>query len=370
MLLNGALADGRWGGKPEGIVVVLQGMPVQSDEAAARHCLGECGLPDDTILELTMSASGEEARAVVAGSNEHLVDMAVATAPSMVCFVAGKPTIVKLIKEDVFVVEDGTTLLMPTRPELAVREVLVHKVRGYTSAEAPVSLVCNCRPLTDSEGGAVPAKVLYKLDDLRQDQIYMNIIRLMWRILQGDTAFMQKLSGMVGDDFDIITYDVLPLSSRDGLLQWVDSAAFADVVKETQSKPDRKNSAILHYLVQTASQGADIAANKKRLEASINRFVVSTAIYTAISYLLGVKDRHMDNFKVTPQGDMFHIDYGWVSNPSHSTQPPARPSHTQPTPTLTRPTTPVAPPSLVLAQIVRHRSWRRGRCDTVSSSVT
>mmetsp|Transcript_55050 Transcript_55050/g.119906 ORF Transcript_55050/g.119906 Transcript_55050/m.119906 type:complete len:363 (+) Transcript_55050:325-1413(+) len=201
---------------------------------------------------------------------------------------------------------------MPTRPELAVREVLVHKVRGYTSAEAPVSLVCNCRPLTDSEGGAVPAMVLYKLDDLRQDQIYMNIIRLMWRILQGDTAFMQKLSGMVGDDFDIITYDVLPLSSRDGLLQWVDSAAFADVVKETQSKPEWKNCAILHYLVQTASQGDDIAATKKCLEASINRFVVSTAIYTAISYLLGVKDRHMDNFKVTPQGDMFHIDYGWV----------------------------------------------------------
>ena len=35
-------------------------------------------------------------------------------------------------------------------------------------------------------------------------------------------------------------------------------------------------------------------------------------IWWAVSFILGLGDRHKDNVMVMPNGTLFHIDFGWI----------------------------------------------------------
>jgi phosphatidylinositol 3-kinase len=143
--------------------------------------------------------------------------------------------------------------------------------------------------------------VIYKTgDDLRQDQLVIQIISLMDQLLKKENL-----------DLKLTPYHVLATSASTGLVQLVPSKAIANILKEDGS--------IQNYLRKTNL--AEDRPYKISLEA-MDTYVKSCAGYCVITYLLGVGDRHFDNLMLCPDGHLFHIDFGYILGRDPKPYPP------------------------------------------------
>jgi len=193
-------------------------------------------------------------------------------------------------------------LQSPVCPEYSITAFDVDRVVVKNSATKPIVLPCLCILTSEleKEGAEVVVQhVMYKLDDVRQDYIALNLVRLIDLQLQDPSSNLKI-------DVPLVTYRVLPVGVAKGFVQFVDDAA-------TLFDLERSGNGILHYLMDH---------NDNRLPDS---FVRSTAGYSVITYLLGVGDRHGDNVMVTRDGRFFHIDFGYVlGNDPKPLMPPIR----------------------------------------------
>ena len=142
---------------------------------------------------------------------------------------------------------------------------------------------------------------LYKNgDDLRQDQLVLQIITLMDRILQQENL-----------DLKLTPYKVLATSTNQGFVQYVHSKPIATVLKEYKTIANffKKDSA-------TDSTPYGFSAE------IMDNYVRSCAGYCVITYILGVGDRHHDNLLLTDDGKMFHIDFGYILGRDPKPLPP------------------------------------------------
>ena len=129
-------------------------------------------------------------------------------------------------------------------------------------------------------------------DDLRQDQLVLQLFALMDRLLRDENL-----------DVRITPYHVLATSPQDGLVQFIPSMTVAAAVAQYGDLlsylrfhyPDHENAATFHVQAQV-----------------LDTFVRSCAGYCVITYLLGVGDRHLDNLLVAPDGHFFHVDFGYI----------------------------------------------------------
>ena len=128
-------------------------------------------------------------------------------------------------------------------------------------------------------------------DDLRQDQLMVQMIALMNNLLRKENL-----------DLKVLSYRVLATAEREGMVECVGNAESIDHIITTRKT-------LQAYL---AEYNADASGPYGIREEVIDTYVRSCAGSSVITYLLGVGDRHLDNLMLTQDGHIFHIDFSYI----------------------------------------------------------
>ncbi|OIR58218.1 MAG: Phosphatidylinositol 3-kinase [Amphiamblys sp. WSBS2006] len=115
--------------------------------------------------------------------------------------------------------------------------------------------------------------LLYLARDLRKDLAAQFIFRRVSYL-----AEWQKFA------LRVVTYDVLPLSTSSGLVEYVPSQTLHEAVRRGRLKPGKS-------------------------EAERRNYVETCASYTVLGYLLGIGDRHLENILLTEDMCFFYVDF-------------------------------------------------------------
>jgi phosphatidylinositol 3-kinase len=190
-------------------------------------------------------------------------------------------------------------LPLPLNPSLIVTGVVPHLSHCFESAMHPVLFAFSV---------SVPnkvAKVIYKKgDDLRQDHLVCQVIRLIDRLWKED-----------GLDLKLTPYRVLPTGHDEGLVHVVPHARSLARVLRSQKGAGIRGYLREHNFCETAPDHI--------LPQALDNYVRSCAGYCIITYVLGIGDRHCDNILICPDGRILHIDFGYMFGRDPKPFPPA-----------------------------------------------
>lgn len=185
--------------------------------------------------------------------------------------------------------------------------------------------------------------LMFKIgDDLRQDQLVIQIINLMDQLLKNENL-----------DLRLTPYKILATSPVAGLIQFVPNDTLDAVLSETyppsvnapvNGRPAsgilsklRIHSQTMHvvepmtasvlnlssrYFSETSphSEATTLTAQQQHTVSTdlgvssvvMDNYVKSCAGYCVITYILGVGDRHLDNLLLSPDGKFWHADFGYI----------------------------------------------------------
>ncbi|EGO24626.1 putative atypical/PIKK/PI3K protein kinase [Serpula lacrymans var. lacrymans S7.9] len=172
-------------------------------------------------------------------------------------------------------------LPLPLNARIEVTGIIPEKSSVFKSNLFPMLLYFQC-----SDGSEFP--VIFKDgDDMRQDQLVIQLFTLMDRLLRKENL-----------DLKLSPYDVLATGPLQGMAQFLPSKTIAAIVSE--------NGTLLNYL--RANNPDEGSMGTYGVEPSVvDTFVRSCAGYCVVTYLLGVGDRHLDNLLLTPD-----VDFGYI----------------------------------------------------------
>ena len=124
-------------------------------------------------------------------------------------------------------------------------------------------------------------------DDMRQDQLVIQLFRVMDAILRD-----------AGIDNHFVFYNVVPVSDDKGIVEFVGNSS-------TIRAALRNHGSIAAYLGLSVGGAND--ADEKR-----ERFIKSAAGWCVATYILGIGDRHLDNIMISKTGELWHLDFGYA----------------------------------------------------------
>uniref|UniRef100_A0A674ER79 Phosphatidylinositol 4,5-bisphosphate 3-kinase catalytic subunit alpha isoform n=1 Tax=Salmo trutta TaxID=8032 RepID=A0A674ER79_SALTR len=169
-----------------------------------------------------------------------------------------------------------------------------HECRIMSSAKRPLWLNWE-NPDIMSELLFQNNEIIFKNgDDLRQDMLTLQIIRIMENIWQNQ-----------GLDLRMLPYGCMSLGDCVGLIEVVRSS---HTIMQIQCKGGLKgalqfNSSTLHQWLKDKNKG-------EMYDLAVDLFTRSCAGYCVATFILGIGDRHNSNIMVKDDGQLFHIDFG------------------------------------------------------------
>ncbi|KAE8411332.1 kinase-like domain-containing protein [Aspergillus pseudocaelatus] len=175
-------------------------------------------------------------------------------------------------------------LPLPIDPEISVTGCFPDDSNVFKSTLSPLLIT-----FKTSEGQKYP--ILFKVgDDLRQDQLVIQIIILMDRLLQKENL-----------DLKLTPYRILATNATAGAVQFIPSASLSAI--------SAKHRSVLAYLqANNPDESEPLGVRKETMDT----YIKSCAGYCVITYLLGVGDRHLENLLLAPDGHFFHADFGFI----------------------------------------------------------
>ena len=176
-------------------------------------------------------------------------------------------------------------LPLPLDPNVRVIGVIPEETNVFKSSLCPIKV-------TFKTTVGTRYTVIFKTgDDLRQDQLVIQIITLMDQLLQKENL-----------DLKLSPYKILATSTSAGASQFVPSVSF-------QSIASKYSNPALTYLKQHNPDDREPLGIRSE---TLDTYVKSCAGYCVITYILGVGDRHLDNLLLAPDGHFFHADFGFI----------------------------------------------------------
>ena len=194
---------------------------------------------------------------------------------------------------------------LPLDPSILITGISVDEASVFKSSLSPLLLYFrftsapqvnpNLSPSPSASSSSAKYPIIFKTgDDLRQDQLVIQIITLIDSLLQKENL-----------DLKLTPYRILATDPLAGAVQFINPSIALSAI--STSKTHRGS--VTSYL---RSHNPDPSGPLGIRKETLDTYIKSCAGYCVITYILGVGDRHLDNLLLQPSGHFFHIDFGFI----------------------------------------------------------
>ena len=194
--------------------------------------------------------------------------------------------------------EMSNNFYLPLYPQVIVNGVELDKCTVFPSAMCPVKYDFNVTPETskylkkdenDNDDHSFYSVIFKNGDDIRQDQLILQIISFMDLLLKEDK-----------NNFEFTTYKVMATSKQSGFVEFVNNSETISYILKNY------NNVIESYIKKFSNN------DEKTFDEHLNNYINSLAGYSIVTYILGIGDRHLENLMIDQKGKLFHIDFGYI----------------------------------------------------------
>ncbi|GMR53389.1 hypothetical protein PMAYCL1PPCAC_23584, partial [Pristionchus mayeri] len=191
-------------------------------------------------------------------------------------------------------------LPLPIDPNFKMHRVVADRSLFFNSAMMPTKMTISGQRNSSEKISDSYTVIFKKGDDLRQDQLVMQMIRLMDNLLRESEL-----------DLKMTPYAVLATGIDEGFVQFIKAMPLRDVINKHQS---------IHEAMKSYRPSPkDVYGIEPEV---IDNYVRSLAGYSIVCYILGVGDRHLDNLLLCENGRLFHVDFGFILGRDPKPLPP------------------------------------------------
>uniref|UniRef100_A0A1I7XRN7 Phosphatidylinositol 3-kinase catalytic subunit type 3 n=1 Tax=Heterorhabditis bacteriophora TaxID=37862 RepID=A0A1I7XRN7_HETBA len=201
-------------------------------------------------------------------------------------------------------------LILPLDPSIRLIGVLPDSAALFNSAMMPVKLTFKTQsPNGDSYN---EYSLIFKQgDDLRQDQLIIQMFRLMDSLFKKDQLDLKLTPYAV-----LLVKLVLATGVDEGFVQFIKARPLRDIINTYKIYN-------LDSIKEAMKEFRPDANGPFGIEADVvDNYVRSLAGYSVMCHVLGVGDRHLDNLLLCENGKLFHVDFGFILGRDPKPMPP------------------------------------------------